>query len=183
MQRDVVPHSRIYCNCVGAGGGRPGHDSRRAVGILLGVLRPQGVSKACIALQDAYGGDVDMVLFALWCARRGRHLDGADLDAIDAAVTQWRETAVQPPRNARRALKPPPLHPFDPAAASSLWKQLLSAEIKAERQQQAAMEALAPTPGDVDPGQAARDNLACFARHAGVPPDAPPFAILLRAFT
>jgi len=122
------------------------------------------------------------VLFALWCARRGRCLDLTELGAIDVAVATWRSTVVQPLRSARRALKPPPSVPFDPAAASALRARLLEAEIEAERQQQAAMEALAPAPGDADPGPAARDNLLNFARHAGIPPHAPPFAVLIRAF-
>ncbi len=148
----------------------------------LEFYRRNGVPEACIALQDAHGADVDMMLFALSCARRRRRLVATELDAIDAAVVAWGKTVVQPLRLATHALKPAPLHLFDPAAASALRERLLSAEIEAGRQQQAAMEALAPTLGDAEPGPAASDNLLAFARHAGIPPDAPPFAVLLRAF-
>ncbi len=141
-----------------------------------------GVAAACIALQDDHGADVDVVLFALWCASRGRRLDAPGLAAVDAAVAPWRQAVVQPVRQARRALKPAPSHPFDPVAAAALRERLLSAEIEAERLQQGALEALAPAPGTDDPGRAARDNLACYAGHAGIPRDAAPFAPLLRAF-
>jgi len=79
-------------------------------------------------------------------------------------------------------LKPAPSAPFRPEAAAALRERLLSAELEAERMQQGAMEALAPAPGTADPGQAASDNLACYAQHAGIPPDAAPFASLLQAF-
>ena len=143
----------------------------------------EGVAPACIALQDTYAADVEVVLFTLWCASRGRRLAIIELGAIDAAITSWRSAVVQPIRRARRALKPPPSWPFHPEAAAALRERLLSAELEAERLQQAAMEALAPAPGSADPGQAASDNLSCFARHAGIPPDAAPFASLLQAFS
>ena len=142
----------------------------------------QGVAPACLVLQDAHGADVGMVLFALWCASRGRRLDAAELDAADAAIASWRSGVVRPIRQARRALKPAASHPLDPAAAAALRERLLAAELEAERLQQGCMEALAPPPGDVDPDQAAVDNLACFAKHAGIPPEAAPFASLLQAF-
>lgn len=142
----------------------------------------EGVAAACIALQDAHGADVDVVLFALWCASRGCRLDATGLAAVDAAVASWRQSVVQPVRQARRALKPAPSHPFDPSDAAALRERLLSAEIEAERLQQGAMEALAPAPGTADPGQAARDNLACYAGHAGITCDAAPFMPLLQAF-
>ena len=32
------------------------------------------VPSMCVAMQDGHGADVEMVLFALWCATRGRRL-------------------------------------------------------------------------------------------------------------
>ena len=146
----------------------------------LAFYAKPGASAACLALQDEFGADVDMVLFALWSARRGCGLGAAELDAVDAAIAVWRQSVVQPIRAARRACRPGP--PGAPDAAEALRKQLLGAELAAERLQQGAMQALAPAPGTVDAGVAARDNLACFARQAGIPPDAAPFAALLEAF-
>lgn len=148
----------------------------------VGFYNRKGAEAACIALQDTYGADVDVVLFALWCASRGQRLDAGGLAAVDAAIKSWRTTVVQPIRQARRALKLAPPGPFAPTAIAELRERLLSAELESERLQHAAMEGLAPSPGMADPGPTARDNLACFALHAGIPPDAAPFVSLLQAF-
>ena len=140
-----------------------------------------GVSEACIALQDQYAADVDVVLFALWCASRGHALDDAEIAAVDGAVADWRNAVVQPVRAARRALKPAP-GGFDAAAAGALRKSLLANELEAERLQQGAMEALAPSPGTTEAGDAARANLAAVARFGAIPPEAEPLRVLLRAF-
>ncbi len=141
-----------------------------------------GVAPSCITLQDVYGADVDVILFTLWCASRGCRIELSELEAVDAAVASWRVSVVQPIRSARRALKPAPAPPFHPGAAAALRERLLSAELEAERLQQAAMQALAPVPGTAEPGQAAADNLACYALQAGIPPDAAPIAKLHQAF-
>ena len=148
----------------------------------LGFYARPGVSAACLALQDGFGADVDVVLFALWRAHLGHGLSAAELAAVDGAIAVWRESVVQPIRAARRACHPAPPGSFDAAATQALRKQLLSAELAAERLQHGAMQALAPAPGTMDASVAAPGNLACFARHAGIPPDAAPFAALLAAF-
>ena len=141
-----------------------------------------GVSAACIALQDDSGADADVVLFALWCARRGCTLDNAGLDTVDAAVAPWRAAVVQPARAARRALKPPPSGLFDPAAVEALRQRLLAAEVEAERLQQGVMEAMAPPPGADDPAGAARHNLSAVARLFAISPADPALPVLLDAF-
>jgi len=141
-----------------------------------------GVASACMTLQDACGADVDVVLFALWCASRGTRLRVSNLDSICATVASWHLRVVQSIRQARGGLKPAPPAPFCALAAEALRQSLLAAELEAERLQHCAMEALAPPPGVDDPVEAAVDNLACFARHAGIPPDAAPFAALLKVF-
>ncbi len=148
----------------------------------VGFYNRKGAEAACIALQDTYGADVDVVLFALWCASRGQRLDVDGLAAVDAAISSWRTTVVRPIRQARRALKLAPPSLFAPAAIAALRERLLSAELESERLQHAAMEGLAPPPGMDEPGPTAHDNLACFALHAAIPPDAAPFASLLQAF-
>ena len=148
----------------------------------LAFYRRPGVSDACIALQDAHGADVDVLLFSLWCARRGHRLGEAELAAVDASVAPWRAEVVQPLRAARRALKPPPGPPFDAPAATALRAQTLTLELEAERLQHAAMAAQAPPPGDAPPQDAARHNLAAVARLAGIPADAAPLRTLLQAF-
>lgn len=148
----------------------------------LAFYRYPGVSAACIALQDEHGADVDLVLFALWCAARGRRLEDAALAAVDASIAAWRRATVQPLRAVRRALKPPPGPPFDAAAAAALRGQVLALELEAERLQQGAMERQAPSAGAAVPQEAARDNLAAVARLAAIPPDAAALRTLLQAF-
>ncbi len=139
-----------------------------------------GVSAACIALQDEHGADVDMVLFALWCATSGHALTSAEVAAVDDAVAGWRESVLQPLRAARRALKPPPAQ-SDAATAEALRRQLLTAELEAERLQQQIMEAYAPSPGTADPERAAQDNLARVAHVCAFLPDPAQFGVLLLA--
>ncbi|MGH7153625.1 MAG: TIGR02444 family protein [Acetobacteraceae bacterium] len=141
-----------------------------------------GVSGACLQLQDDYGADVNMVLFALWCASRGSVLDAASLAAADAAVAPWREAIVRGIRQVRRALKPPPGPPFDPAETESLRQKLLSAELLAERLQLQVLPAFAPPPGTKAPAAAAEANLANLARWAGLPADAAPLRTMQGAF-
>ncbi len=147
----------------------------------LAVYERAGVSAACIALQDAYGADVDVLLYALWCASRGHCLDEAALRAVDAEIAAWRETVVRPIREVRRALKPPP-PPFDTAAVAAVRRELLQAELHAERLQQAAMEALGAPSGTADPTEAAQHNLALLAHVACIAEDAAPLGALLQTW-
>ena len=142
--------------------------------------RPQ-ISEACLALQDEHGVDVDLVLFALWCASRGHRLGAAELGAADAAVASWRDTVARPIRRVRRALTTDGLGVAQEAAVLALRTQVLGVELAAERLQHGMLEALAPPPGQADPSEAAGGNLARLAELAGVPADAAPFAVLARA--
>lgn len=140
-----------------------------------------GVAASCLALQDEYGADVTLVLFALWCATRGCRLEPAELARAAAVVAPWRDGVVRAIRQVRRALKPPPGPPFDPAATEALRQTLLSAELAAERLQQEAMATVAPPPGALPAATAAEANLACLARQASIPAAAMPLRTLIGA--
>ena len=147
---------------------------------LTTYARP-GVSAACIALQDEYGADVDMALYALWCASRGHRLDADELRAMDETVAAWRDAVVRPLRQVRRALKPPP-PPVPAEAAAGLRRDLLAAELEAERLQQSVMEAAAAPTGSAAPSEAAQHNLALLAGFGGIAAGAAPVAALLAAW-
>ena len=147
----------------------------------VGFYERPGVSAACVALQDAYGADVDLVLFALWCASRGHVLSEAELAAVDALVASWRSSVIQPLRGARRALKPAP-DMVDAAAAARLRKQILTLELEAERMQQSAMESQAPPAGTTAHERAAEQNLIAVARLSRIPEDDEQLCVLLKAF-
>ena len=107
----------------------------------LALYRREGVAPACIALQDAHGLDVNMMLYGLWLASTGRAVTDAELAAADAAVAGWRTHAVIALRGVRRYLREP-----DPAvdarAAAALRERVKAVELEAERLQQEALFAL-----------------------------------------
>lgn len=61
-----------------------------------------GVSEACLALQDRFGVDVPLLLWAAWL---GDGADAAALRAGDRAVGPWRARAIRPLRALRRHLR------------------------------------------------------------------------------
>ena len=104
-----------------------------------------GVSEACLHLQDAAGQNVPLLLWAAWTARTGRDPDPDALEAACDIARAWQETAVAPLREVRRALKGrnPDLDDADREAVRS---QVKAVELEAERRLLAALEALTPSP-------------------------------------
>lgn len=109
----------------------------------LSLYGRPGVGPACVALQDAHGLDVNVLLFALWLADEGRRVDAAEVAAADAAVRDWRLQAVVPLRAVRRFLKEPP-PALDAAAVAALRDRVKAVELESERLQQEALYALRP---------------------------------------
>ena len=64
-----------------------------------------GVAQACIDLQDQAGVDVNILFFLLWNATQSRALDNAEVAELERDIGAWRDMAVVPLRNVRRALK------------------------------------------------------------------------------
>jgi uncharacterized protein (TIGR02444 family) len=143
-----------------------------------------GVAPACIELQDKANVDVNVLFFLLWNASEGRAFNAADVTEIERAIGPWRDMAVVPVRNVRRALKtPPPV--MGAEAAESLRTRIKAVELEAERLQQEALYGLAQTSrlGRPSPSRskAARDSVNSYQ---GVtrpfPPE--PLAAVLSAF-
>jgi uncharacterized protein (TIGR02444 family) len=131
-----------------------------------------GVAPACLALQDRFGCDVNLVLFALWAARCETHLEAAEFERLDAAVKPWRTRVVEPIRGLRRSLKSETLA-VSPESAETCRKKLLDAELAAER---AAQELLARTlslkdPEDDSNRDLAQANLSAYLAWRGVDSD------------
>ena len=104
-----------------------------------------GVSEACLHLQDAAGQNVPLLLWAAWTARTGRR---PDADAVEAAcdiARAWQDAAIAPLRSVRRALKGrnPDL---DDAAREAVRAQVKAVDLEAERRLLAALEALTAPP-------------------------------------
>jgi uncharacterized protein (TIGR02444 family) len=124
-----------------------------------------GVADACIELQDKAQVDVNVLFYLLWNATQGRSFNAADVTEIEQKIGPWRELAVVPIRNVRRALKsPPPV--MEPAAAESLRTRVKAVELEAERLQQEALYGLAQTSrlGRPSPSrtEAARDSISSY---------------------
>lgn len=125
-----------------------------------------GVAPACLRCQDEAGGDVNLILFALWHATSGTCLHETDIAAADATAEPWREHIVKPLRAARRALKSPKLTALDPAGA--LRKQIQSVELESEHVEQTLLGAFALRhPERATPLEAAKTNLAAYAAATG----------------
>ena len=82
--------------------------------------------EACLALQDGYGVDVPLLLFAAWIGEvRGVALDADRVAEADGWIRYWRRDVVQPLRAVRRRLKD--------AGAEPLRQMVKTAELESER--------------------------------------------------
>ncbi len=122
--------------------------------------RPE-VPPACLALQDEGGADVNLLLFLLYLADRGRLLDEKQVIALDDATRPWREKVVKPIRGVRRLLKAE-VGAFTPAATGAFRDDMKRVELAAEKLQQLTLEALAPP---ASAGQAVDSRKRAAATH------------------
>jgi uncharacterized protein (TIGR02444 family) len=143
-----------------------------------------GVAEACIALQDHAKVDVNILFYLLWNSTQGRAFNAADVTEIERRIGPWRELAVVPIRNVRRALKSPP-EVMPPEGAEGLRTRVKAVELEAERLQQEALYTLSQTSrlGRPAPSkaEAARDSISSYQGVIGpFPPE--PLDIVLSAF-
>lgn len=140
----------------------------------LRLYAQPGVPPACLALQDQGGADVNLALFLLYLADRGRLLDDAGVAALDEATRDWREQVVKPIRGVRRLLKGD-VGAFSQAATSRLRADIKQAELAAEKLQQLTLESLAPpaSAGEAASSRrlAAATHLASYASRCGTWPE------------
>jgi len=117
-----------------------------------------------LSRQDQAQVDVNVLFFLLWNATQGRTYKKADVAEVERLIGAWRDMAVAPIRNVRRALKSPPAV-MTPDAAEGFRTRIKAVELEAERLQQEAMYALAvasPSIRDAPPADAARANVAAY---------------------
>ena len=74
----------------------------------LARYRDPAVAAACLALQDRWGADVNVLLYCCWIGQRGRALNKRALRAVDTAVRTLQIEVIRPLRQARRTLRQPP---------------------------------------------------------------------------
>jgi len=133
----------------------------------LDFYRRDGVQPAVIHLQDARGADVNLLIHAGWTAALGLPATTPDGAAtLAASVAAWRDTAIEPLRAVRNALRPGVAH-VPEEECKALRGQVLKLEIEAERIGQVVLEAgtagaAGHEPGEPDPALVAA-NLAAVA--------------------
>jgi uncharacterized protein (TIGR02444 family) len=132
--------------------------------------RTPGLGDACIRLQDEVGVDVNVLLFLLWNASLKRRFSAAEVAAIDRHVAAWRQNAVIPLRNVRRALKAAP-GPLPAGEAEVFRTKIKGLELEAERLQQQALDGYTPSTrlGETanSAEEAARANVAAYETVVG----------------
>jgi len=104
----------------------------------LKFYRQPSVSEACIALQDEFGVDVNLLLFLLWLASDDRQLSVDEVRMLDDNVRDWRNLTIVPIRDVRRKLKGAATL-VDPGAQEAFRNKVKTVELEAERLQQEAM--------------------------------------------
>jgi uncharacterized protein (TIGR02444 family) len=133
----------------------------------LGFYRQPGVADACIALQDGFGVDVNILLFLLWLATARRRVDLAVAQEVCAKAAAWRGDVVVPLRTLRRRLKDGSTL-VERGAVELFRTRIKAMELESERLQQEAMFALAArlvTENAATTEAAARANIAAY-QHA-----------------
>lgn len=136
----------------------------------IDIYARKGVGAACIALQEAHGVDVNLLLFCLWHAASGRGaLSRASVEGLIAATQPWHRDVVRALRAVRRRIKDG-IEGVDPAFAEPLRKEIARIEIETEHAEQLLLGALAgPETGETAPREAVRDAAAgCRAYFAAL---------------
>jgi uncharacterized protein (TIGR02444 family) len=131
----------------------------------LGFYRAPAVAEACIRLQDEAGVDVNLLFFLLWNASLKRRLSPAEVEAADRRVAGWRQSAIIPLRDVRRALKSA-TGLIEPSASEVFRTKVKGLELEAERLQQEALYDFSQSATLGEPAasaeDAARANIAAY---------------------
>ncbi len=125
------------------------------------------VGPQCIDLQDRYGIDVNLLLFAAWVGSQGFAMTETTAAEVADVVDAWHTTVVKPLRTARRAAE---AHAAEPTIAAHR-EHLKQVELQAEQIEQAilfrwAEERLPSEPATTTHTAA---NLRLFLTVSGVP--------------
>jgi uncharacterized protein (TIGR02444 family) len=135
-----------------------------------------GVSAACLLLQERAQVDVNVLLMAVWMAAcKHRALDEADARRARLRVVDWHQEVVRPLRAVRRRLKHGP-RPAPSDETNRLRVELQKLEISAELIELEQLEMLADEMPARESAGTLRDNalagmLAVIAAFASRPAD------------
>jgi len=135
----------------------------------LGFYKQPGVSDACIALQDSFGVDVNLLLFLFWLAGDSRKLSADEVKKLDDEVRSWRELTIIPIRDTRRKLKGAGTL-LEPGKQEAFRNKVKVVELEAERLQQEALYAFTskgPLGTEAPPVDAAVANIGAYESAMG----------------
>ena len=120
------------------------------------VYRVDRVADSCLALQDRFGVDVNMMLFCCWAGATLGRLPVSTLRAAVAFSAEWSANVVRPLRGVRRWMK-------SEMGESPLRDAIKRDELQAERVQQETLQAqVAELPRGVPGPAAVRANLEAW---------------------
>lgn len=140
----------------------------------LAVYAADGVAGECLDLQDRYGVDVNLLLFAAYAgAIEETTLERNDIADAAAASSAWHTDIVRALRGARRALKPAAADNGNPFRSQSaeLRARIKAAELDAERLEQGMLWAWwrqRRSRARTDPTEALHANLSGLLAHYAV---------------
>lgn len=138
----------------------------------LKIYRVAGVAEACLALQEDWGADVNLLLYCCWHGQAGRALDKRSLRKAITAVSRWQAEVIKPLRQARHALKKPP-DDLPVEWAGQLRKRIGAMELDLEYLEQClladAAQALPPKFRAQSPRIATLASLTRYLALLGVP--------------
>jgi len=100
----------------------------------LAVYGEAGVAEECLALQQAVGADINLLLFCAWAGAQGVVLEGDDIERVMARVAAWQDHIVRPLRSVRQNMKGLELEDSENFRA-----RVKSVEIEAEQIEQAIL--------------------------------------------
>ena len=136
----------------------------------LRIYAQQGVSAACLKLQDEFGVDINLLLYCCWLGSCGSELDEHALRrALDFSAV-WAAEVVHPLRRARRWMKDEAGAggEVDREARLALRERIKAAELAAEQMQQVTLAKWGVPGGRSDKLEAAATNLRSYVKAIGI---------------
>lgn len=123
----------------------------------LAVYEPSDVANECLALQEALGLNVNILLFCAWLGNRSIDLSPSDIEAASRFVARWHDSVVRLLRSVRRQIKTDYGNEF-----ANLRARVKEIELEAEQIEQAMLFAFAK---DIQRSRAGTDQRDVIARN------------------
>jgi uncharacterized protein (TIGR02444 family) len=136
----------------------------------LRLYARRGVQEACLALQDEFGMNVNLVLFCIWSGAEGPgRLEDAELAECIERGEKWQRRVVRRVREMRRSLKTDPMG-AEPGLVKIFRPRMQQLELDAEHVEQLVFAGIVPDSRGETGRVIAEQNLADYLQqHFGGP--------------